>query len=921
MSSTFLPNEILNGTSVTSFDYLHYLNEESLKHNTSLKLPDVSKVILGYFTIATMVFLLQLGVSVYKALIDKEANESSPDLRLLNRRREDRGNEHNQNLRRAFPDNADDDGFMGHMMDEINWEQANNDDAGIRPMDIRNAVSDKLVSVIDCAAAIVKVGVLLFLKMFLFPLLLGIWLDISTLSLFESSLEERVLYAGSDLFGAIFIHWVAGITFMLSVTVSVLQLREVFHPDLLARAIRPQEPQRDLLGNLLQEGGYTHAKRMILSLAIYALLLLAYVWLAARILLSSGLEKFVPFLRPKIYYLVMPQLQIPIELLIFHLSMLTFLENYKNQIGGMQHVWLRKMSSLMGLTAHLLPRSIEKFELIATKSLYVPTSESNDVNISESERINTTGDIRYKRFTESFVVDPFWIKLHSLQKEGFPIDHFVESQVGGPDSSPLGEESIFETGVTKKGGCRTLSHCDSHIRFRLQMPSSQDTIYHDTKFTKSNIKLKRHRHREREGRNKNLSNSSLTLPTSIGPYRLRKRSRRYAFASDNFYVDNIVQVEIWKEVAGDPIPRPPEGWDDLGEGGAEIHGRWAWGNESKSEIENGVAQRKLFFPKEICGKKAASTSTKCVLGVKSFFLTMKILALLFLSWLAILILACAVLSVPLAVGRFFFYLLRLPDRYLHDPLAFVIGGFITFPIINCIAVSLSNQKDDDNILHVSQMTAKVRGCLSSLRVISMQYPKNWVIAQTMFLWFVLSPLLLSWTYELIITTPSNFWDDREQTITRQSLLMSWLTGSTFLNTWAALCYIGAFRKDFLIANNPFFGVVQGADANANNEQRNNRAVDENRINTLTSDTSKGKIKWQGKFGSIYNYFNLLSSIFLHQEYDKIDSHILLHECVYPVTRELFISFLVPILATIATTSLCQYTFGLSLGHSDVIGEF
>lgn len=54
---------------------------------------------------------------------------------------------------------------------------------------------------------------------------------------------------------------------MLFVTVSVLQLREVVHPDLLSLIIRPQEPHPDLLGSLLQESGKTHARRMFMSLA------------------------------------------------------------------------------------------------------------------------------------------------------------------------------------------------------------------------------------------------------------------------------------------------------------------------------------------------------------------------------------------------------------------------------------------------------------------------------------------------------------------------------------------------------------------------------------------------------------------------------------------------------------------------------
>lgn len=51
---------------------------------------------------------------------------------------------------------------------------------------------------------------------------------------------------------------------MLFVTVSVLQLREVVHPELLSLVFRPQE--WDLLGSLLQESGRTHARRMAMSL-------------------------------------------------------------------------------------------------------------------------------------------------------------------------------------------------------------------------------------------------------------------------------------------------------------------------------------------------------------------------------------------------------------------------------------------------------------------------------------------------------------------------------------------------------------------------------------------------------------------------------------------------------------------------------
>jgi E3 ubiquitin-protein ligase MARCH6 len=53
---------------------------------------------------------------------------------------------------------------------------------------------------------------------------------------------------------------------MLTVTLSVLQLREVLHPDVLAKSIRPQEPHIDLLSSLMQESGLMHVKRICISL-------------------------------------------------------------------------------------------------------------------------------------------------------------------------------------------------------------------------------------------------------------------------------------------------------------------------------------------------------------------------------------------------------------------------------------------------------------------------------------------------------------------------------------------------------------------------------------------------------------------------------------------------------------------------------
>lgn len=124
-----------------------------------------------------------------------------------------------------------------------------------------------------------KVLVLLFCKMILLPLLLGIALN-DSYNYFgpvhrRSVSHNNTKKESDDILLLLYVlyNWVLGISFMLTVTVSVLQLREVLHPKILGPIIRPQEPQPDLLGNLVKEEWAVHGKRMGISLGIYFLIL------------------------------------------------------------------------------------------------------------------------------------------------------------------------------------------------------------------------------------------------------------------------------------------------------------------------------------------------------------------------------------------------------------------------------------------------------------------------------------------------------------------------------------------------------------------------------------------------------------------------------------------------------------------------
>ena len=208
----------------------------------------------------------------------------------------------------------------------------------------------------ECSAAVIKVTVLLILKMILLPIALGCCIDIATMHVFGSTFLDRMTFSVQHMLGSFLIHWVLGITFMLVVTVAVLQLREVLHPALLGSVIRPQEAQQELFKALLEEPCRMHARKMILSLLIYFVLLLLLISIPLNILsaLSHWLDMEIFPLEIHLTYFC-AEIQIPIELIVAHLFALSFLEMHKNRIGHIQHVVLVKLCSALGLTEYLLP--------------------------------------------------------------------------------------------------------------------------------------------------------------------------------------------------------------------------------------------------------------------------------------------------------------------------------------------------------------------------------------------------------------------------------------------------------------------------------------------------------------------------------------------------------------------------------------
>lgn len=392
-----------------------------------------------------------------------------------------------------------------------------------------------------------------------------------------------------------------------------------------------------------------------------------------------------------------------------------------------------------------------------------------------------------------------------------------------------------------------------------------------------------------------------------------------------FQGSKFATIEVWREIVGKPIPRPPEGWDDLGVGGAERHGRWAWGDEQMSEVENSVAARTPFF------NAAATKQTKICTLTR---LTVKTLFLIFVSWTAISVGLCAVLNTPLYVGRSSMHLLRVPEDCIHDPLAFAIGFIPLVPFLRIIA-KLCAATDYG-----------FRGALSLAR--------NWyryrsfkptgekVRTLMLFvgLWLIICPVLLGVLYNRFIVGIGGdlpHWYDLYH-----FALADWETGTLLLNLWAIMCYYEMFSKrfwtDLVFGDGEGVGNEnQGIEANeagrggVDNFARNGAVQDD--VNVPARNVGRrenivqgmrtvelNNLTWQGKYGAIALAIESLKAVTWGWEWDKVDKHSLLHDCAFPVVRHLMVASAVPIMAVAIIDSLVN-TDGNRLGATAIFRTF
>ncbi|KAH0728569.1 hypothetical protein KY290_004302 [Solanum tuberosum] len=199
----------------------------------------------------------------------------------------------------------------------------------------------------------IKVAFLLVIELGVFPLMCGWWLDVCTIRMFGKSITQRVEFFSVSPLASSLVHWVVGIVYMLQISIFVSLLRGVLRNGVLYFLRDPADPNYNPFRDLIDDPVHKHARRVLLSVAVYGSLIVMLVYLPVKLAM-----RMAPSIFPLDISVSDPFTEIPADMLLFQICIPFAIEHFKlrTTIKSLLRYWFTAVGWSLGLTDFLLPR-------------------------------------------------------------------------------------------------------------------------------------------------------------------------------------------------------------------------------------------------------------------------------------------------------------------------------------------------------------------------------------------------------------------------------------------------------------------------------------------------------------------------------------------------------------------------------------
>ncbi|XP_042485627.1 probable E3 ubiquitin ligase SUD1 [Macadamia integrifolia] len=199
----------------------------------------------------------------------------------------------------------------------------------------------------------VKVAFLLVIELGVFPLMCGWWLDVCTIRMLGKTIAQRVEFFSVSPLASSLLHWIIGIVYMLQISVFISLLRGVLRNGVLYFLRDPADPNYNPFRDLIDDPVHKHARRVLLSVAVYGSLIVMLVFLPVKLAM-----RLAPSIFPLDISVSDPFTEIPADMLLFQICIPFAIEHFKLRatIKELLHQWFAAVGWALGLTGFLLPR-------------------------------------------------------------------------------------------------------------------------------------------------------------------------------------------------------------------------------------------------------------------------------------------------------------------------------------------------------------------------------------------------------------------------------------------------------------------------------------------------------------------------------------------------------------------------------------
>nr|CAD1831785.1 unnamed protein product [Ananas comosus var. bracteatus] len=196
----------------------------------------------------------------------------------------------------------------------------------------------------------VKVAFLLVIELGVFPLMCGWWLDVCTLKMLGATIAQRVEFFLVAPLVSTSIHWLVGIVYMLQISIFVLRNGVLYF-------LRdPADPNYNPFRDLIDDPLHKHARRVLLSVAVYGSLIVMLVFLPVKVAM-----RLAPSIFPLDISVFDPFTEIPADMLLFQICIPFAIDHFKPRetIKSLLRYWFAVVGWALGLSDFLLPRPEE----------------------------------------------------------------------------------------------------------------------------------------------------------------------------------------------------------------------------------------------------------------------------------------------------------------------------------------------------------------------------------------------------------------------------------------------------------------------------------------------------------------------------------------------------------------------------------